>query len=157
MDKKSYILSKGASVSYVDKVLDGVTLINGANCTIDSITPSPDGKYNTVVFGWTGQQTGQHMTSSMRVDNGEDGLGIKDANLAIVDDELHLIITYDDDTTEDIGNVPIPTVVVGTTETVSYQEQAEVEQELTPTGIRLNFKIPQGEPGEGTDVIWHEV
>ena len=153
MDKKSYILSKGASVSYVDEVLDGVTLIQGANCVIDAITPSADGQYTIVTFGWTGTTTGQHYTSDMRVDNGR---GIKYLDIIKVDDKFHLQVTYTDDITEDVGEIPFPTVEVGTTETVEYDEWAEVTQEDTETGIKLNFKIPRGEPGS-SDPIWHNV
>lgn len=147
MDKKAYIIAKNSSVTYVDEVLDGVTLINGANCEIDSITPSADGRYVTVVFSWTGTSTGQKYTSEMKVYN---GVGIKDMTL---NSNNHLIVTYTDDTIKDLGQVPVPTVEVGTTTTVDYDQPAEVIQETTATGIRLNFKIPKGQPG-GADPQW---
>ncbi len=157
MDKKAYIIAKNSSVSYVDQVLDGVTLINGKNCEIDSITPSPDGKYTTVTFGWTGN-SGTHYTSDMRVDNGKDGRSID--SLEIVADaqkKLHLYVTFDDGSDPvDAGIIPLPTLEVGTTETVEYDEPAEVIEVTTATGIKLNFKIPRGEPGT-SDPIWHVV
>ncbi len=148
--KQAYVLSKG----YTTSSIDGLTTIKGANCTIDSITPSPDGTYNTVVFGWTGTETGQHMTSEMIV---EDGRSIKSAALAAdAEGKLHLIVTFDDGSTKDAGLVPVPTVEVGTTETVDYDEFAEVTSTPTESGIKLNFKIPKGQPGEA-DPIWISV
>lgn len=151
MDKKSYIIAKNSANAYTNDVLDGVTLINGANCTIDAITPSADGKYTIVTFGWTGTSTGEHYTKDMRVDNGEDGLGIKKAD---IDEHGHLIITYDDDTEEDAGPLPVKTVEVGDVETVDYDEGAAVEAEDTETGIKLNFKIPRGQEGTA-DPVWN--
>lgn len=149
MDKKAYLMSR----KYTDTSIEGLGTIKGANCEIDSITPSPDGKYNTVVFGWTGT-SGTHITTEMRVDNGEDGRGIKSTTLATdPQNKLHLFITYDDDTTKDAGVIPVPTVEVGTTETVDYDEGADVEGVPTSTGIKLDFKIPRGQPGEA-DPSW---
>ena len=148
--KQAYVLSKG----YTTASVDGLTTIKGANCEIDSIIPSPDGTYNTVVFGWTGTTTGQHMTSEMIV---EDGRSIKSAVLAVdPEGKLHLMVTYEDNTTKDAGIVPVPVVEVGTTETVDYDEFAEVTSSPTANGIALNFKIPKGQPGEA-DPIWINV
>ena len=152
--RKAYILSKGASTTYVDQVLDGVTLINGANCTIDSITPSADGKYTIVTFGWTGTSTGQHYTSDMRVDNGKDGRGVKKFDIITVEGKLHLQATYTDDTVQDIGEIPLPTVEVGDTTTVEYDEGAKVTQRATATGIKLDFQIPRGQSGSA-DPVWN--
>lgn len=147
--KQAYVLNRG----YTDVSIEGLGVIKGANCEIDSITPSPDGKYNTVVFGWTGSG-GTHMTSQMQVDNGEDGRSIKSAELdADLDHKFHLIITYDDDTTKDAGIIPVPTVEVGTVETVEYEEGADVEDVPTVSGIALNFKIPRGQDGKA-DPVW---
>lgn len=149
--EESYVLSKG----YTNKSIEGLGTIKGASCTIDAITPSADGQYTTVTFGWTGS-AGTHITQDMIVYNGDDGLGIKDVNLAEVDDKPHLIITYDDDTEKDAGEIPVPTVEVGRVETVEYDEEASITEEATSTGVKLNFKIPRGEPG-GSDPIWHIV
>ena len=145
--KESYALSK----RYVNKSIEGLGTIKGADCVIDAITPSADGKYTTVTFGWTGS-AGTHVTEDMIVYNGEDGLGIKDARL----DDGHLILVFDDDTEQDVGELPVKTVEVGDVETIDYDEEADVEAEPTATGIKLNFKIPRGEPG-GSDPIWHIV
>lgn len=147
--KQSYILSRNSAYDYTDNSIEGLGVIKGANCEIDSITPSPDGLYSIVVFGWTGTG-GTHMTSEMTVEN---GVGIKGAT---IDADGHLIVTYDDDTTKDAGEIPTKTVEVGDTETLDYDEFAEVTQTDTETGIKLNFKIPRGEPGE-SDPIWHNV
>ncbi len=150
MDKKAYLMSK----KYTNDSVEGLGVIKGANCEIDSITPSADGKYNIVIFGWTGS-AGTHMTSQMRVDNGEDGRSIKSADLDTdLDHKLHLIITYDDDTTKDAGIIPVPTVEVGTVETVDYEEGADVEDVPTASGIALNFKIPRGQDG-ASDPVWN--
>ena len=147
--KQSYVLNR----SYTDISVEGLGTIRGANCEIDSITPSADGKYNTVVFGWTGS-AGTHMTSQMQVDNGEDGRGIKSTILAKdPSNKLHLYITYDDDTTRDAGVVPVPVVEVGTTTTVDYEEGADVEGVPSVDGITLNFQIPRGQPGT-SDPVW---
>lgn len=153
MDKKAYVLAKNSANTYTNKVLDGVELIQGANCEIDAVTPSPDGQYTTVTFGWTGTSTGQHYTTDMKVYNGR---GIKHLQVIEVSGKFHLQVTYTDDTVEDVGELPLPTVEVGTTETVEYDEGAEVTQTVTATGIKLNFKIPRGQDGKA-DPVWNIV
>ncbi len=145
MDKKAWILSR----SYTDEALDGVGALKGAPCEIDSITPSSDGRYNTVTFKWEGT-SGAVYTSDLIVYNGRE---IKALDIDLFG---HLIVTYNDDTIEDAGELPVRTVEVGDTETVDYEEGAEVLQEDTPTGIKLNFKIPRGQPGT-SDPVWNIV
>lgn len=106
MDLDAYVLSK----SYTDETVVGGGAIKGKNCTVDSITPITGGQ--RVTFKWT-LDDGTVKTGTMDVMNGQQGepgepgasgdpgLGIKD--VSIVDN--HLIITYDDDTTEDAGEI----------------------------------------------------
>lgn len=144
----SYILAK----KYTEETVDGAGWVKGAPCEIESIVPSEDGTYTTVTFKWE-TTSGAMYTSEMKVDNGDDGLGVKGAS---IDTEGHLIVTYDDDSIKDAGEIPTKTVEVGDTETLEYDEQAEVTQEDTETGIKLNFKIPRGEPSSA-DPVWHNV
>lgn len=145
--KQVYVLAK----NYVNESLDGAGALKGAPCKIKSITPSTDGTHTTVTFEWE-SNSGTVYESELQVINGESGMGIKGARI----DSGHLILIYDDDTEQDVADLPVKTVEVGDTETVEYDEDAEVTQEVTATGIKLNFKIPRGEPG-GSDPIWHNV
>lgn len=145
--KQSYVLSRG----YTDNSVEGLGTIKGANCEIDSITPSVDGKYSTVIFGWTGS-AGTHLISELRVEN---GCGIKSTILATdPQNKLHLYVTYDDGTTKDAGVVPTPTIEVGETITVDYEEGADVKGVPTATGIKLDFQIPRGQDGTA-DPAWN--
>ena len=106
MDLDAYVLSK----SYTDETVVGGGAIKGKNCTVDSITPITGGQ--RVTFKWT-LDDGTVKTGTMDVMNGQQGdpgepgasgdpgKGIKD--VSIVDN--HLIITYDDDTIEDAGEI----------------------------------------------------
>lgn len=96
---------------YVADSLVGAGAVKGAPCTIKSITEITGG--NRITFSWTDTDEEEH-TSTLDVmngadgadgadgQNGADGLGIKAVD---VDDNNHLIATYDDDTTEDAGAI----------------------------------------------------
>lgn len=92
--------------AYTDESIEGVGAIKGKNCEIQSIEPITGG--NRVTFAW---YDGSDILKSgtMDVMDGEDGAegdpgkGIK--SMAI-NAQNHLIITYDDDTTQDAGLVP---------------------------------------------------
>lgn len=92
---ETYAKSKG----YTDETVVGGGAIKGKNCTIESITPITGG--NRVTFKWT-LDDGTVQTDTMDVMDGEDGKGIK---RVYVNEEDHLIIVYDDDTTSDAGEV----------------------------------------------------
>lgn len=63
---QSYVLSK----AYTNNSIKGISgVLAGKNCTIKSITTSPDGKTNTVTFQWTADD-GTVKTSQMIVKNG---------------------------------------------------------------------------------------
>lgn len=93
------ITAYAASKRYTDVTVEGGGAIKGKNCTIDSITPITGG--NEVTFKWT-LDDGTEQTDTMDVMDGEDGKGIK---RVYVNEEDHLIIVYDDDTTSDAGEV----------------------------------------------------
>lgn len=96
---ESYALSK----KYTNDSLDGAGALKGKNCTIQSITAiTKNGKSgNRITFQWTGD-SGTVYTDTLDV---MDGLGIKSVAIEDVSGEDHLIVTYDDDTTEDAGRV----------------------------------------------------
>ena len=91
-------------------------------------------------------------------EKGDDGVSV--TAVEQVSGEAQIIVKFSDGTESDPIDIPTiqgpkgddgetPTVEVGTTETIDWDEPAEVEEETTPTGIKLNFKIPKGKPGEG--------
>ena len=98
---EAYALSK----KYTDNSMAGGGSVAGKNCVIDSITPITGG--NRVTFKWT-LDNGTVQTNYMDVmdgdkgETGDDGLGIKSVDISA---QNHLIITYDDDTTHDAGEL----------------------------------------------------
>lgn len=92
---EAYAISK----KYTDSSLDGAGALKGKPCTIDSIVEITGG--HRITFKWTGD-SGTEYTDTMDVKN---GLGIKSVAIEKVEGEDHLIVTYDDDTTEDAGRV----------------------------------------------------
>ena len=103
IDKKTYALGK----KYTDNEVAGGGAIKGKNCVIDSIAAITGG--HRVTFKWT-LDNGTVQTGYMDVMDGtngakgDDGLGIKSVD---IDANNHLIITYDDDTTWDAGEIQI--------------------------------------------------
>ena len=99
LDKVTYAAAK----KYVDKSIAGGGISAGKNCTIDNISPITGG--NRVTFKWT-LDDGTVQTQTMDVmngDKGDTGLGIKAVS---INTQNHLIITFDDDTTYDAGELP---------------------------------------------------
>lgn len=98
-DKKVYATSK----KYTDDSIEGTAgVIAGKNCTIDSITDITGG--HRVTFKWTADN-GDVRTATMDVmdgDKGDTGLGIK---AVAINSSNHLIVTFDDDTTDDAGEL----------------------------------------------------
>jgi len=74
-----------------------------------------------------------------------DGVSVTSVDLV----NSHVIVTFSDNTTHDAGTLPSTKVEVGTTQTVAPDRDAEVTEEPTAEGIKLNFKIPRGESGSG--------
>lgn len=119
----AYVLSK----SYTDASLDGAGALKGKNCEIQSITEiTKNGKEgHRITFSWTGD-SGTVYTDTLDV---MDGLGIKSVAIEKVEGEDHLIITYDDDTTEDAGKV--------SGGAVSYPELVAPSATISGTGNKL--------------------
>lgn len=119
VDVKTLALAK----KYTRESMAGGGAVAGKNCTISSIVPITGG--NRVTFQWT-LDNGEVKTGTMDVMNGAtgaqgpqgpagadgqdgtDGLGIKSV---AVNAQGHLIITYDDDTTEDAGEIQVTAAV----------------------------------------------
>lgn len=93
---------------YTDAEVSGGGAIKGKNCVVSDISSITGG--NRVTFQWT-LDNGTVQTGTMDVKDGADGqdgskgdtgLGIK---AVAVSASNHLIVTYDDDTTEDAGEI----------------------------------------------------
>lgn len=110
------------SKSYTDEEVAGGGAIKGKNCVVDSITDITGG--HRVTFKWTldngtektgtmdvmdGQEgpQGQQGPAGQDGSDGQPGLGIKSVQAVEKSDGYHLIITYDDDTTEDTGKITV--------------------------------------------------
>lgn len=113
MDILSYLLSK----KYTDNSIAGGGISAGKNCVVDSITDITGG--HRVTFKWTldngtvqtgtmDVMDGQDGSDGAKGDKGDTGLGIKSV---AVNAEDHLIITYDDDTTQDAGQIQVTAAV----------------------------------------------
>lgn len=79
----TYALAK----KYTDKAVEGLGTIKGADCRVDSVTPTTDG--NKVTLSWTGTG-GTVETTSFEVKNGVSIVG------ATVDSDNKLIVTLSD-------------------------------------------------------------
>lgn len=91
---------------YTDDTVAGAGAVAGKPCQIQSITDITGG--HRVTFLWVDNSSVSH-TSTMDVMDGakgDDGLGIKSV---AVNSSNHLIVTYDDDTTEDAGEITLDT------------------------------------------------
>lgn len=91
-----------AAKKYTDIVVAGGGAIKGKNCVISDISAITGG--NRVTFQWT-LDNGTVQTGTMDVmdgETGETGLGVKSV---AINASNHLIVTYDDDTTEDAGEI----------------------------------------------------
>ena len=97
----------GASKAYTEETVAGAGAIKGAPCQIQSITEITGG--HRVTFLWVDNEGTSH-TSTMDVmdgaqgETGATGKGIKNS---YVDEELHFIIVYDDDTEKDCGEITV--------------------------------------------------
>ena len=137
MDILTYALAK----KYVDKTIEGSGALKGKNCIITDISPITGG--NRVTFQWT-LDNGTVETDTMDVMDGEDGLGIKSVD---INSSNHLIITYDDNTTEDAGELPFEEY-----EIITYAQW----QQLTPTQQENGIYIVQDYPSQaGANEIWY--
>lgn len=88
----TYALSK----KYTDKSIEGLGAIKGADCRIESITPTENG--NIVVFSWTGT-SGTKETASLNVKNGTS------ITKVTVDNNNNLIVDFSDGSSMAAGNI----------------------------------------------------
>ena len=88
----TYALSK----KYTDKTVEGLGVIKGADCRIESITPTGNG--NIVVFSWTGT-SGTKETASLNVENGTS------ITKVTVDNNNNLIVDFSDGSSMTAGNI----------------------------------------------------
>lgn len=101
------ILTLAVAKKYTDDSIAGAGGLEGKPCQIQSIEPITGG--NRVTFLWEDNDGVEH-TDTMDVMNGtdgtdgQDGLGIKSV---AVTPQNHVIVTYDDNTTEDAGEITI--------------------------------------------------
>ena len=104
---QAFALSK----KFTEDTADSLGSLKGAPCQIDSIVYDEEAGTVTITFSWTGT-SGQVQTDTAVLHDGEQGeqgipgLGIKSTKVKKVGEEYHLIITYDDGTTEDAGKLP---------------------------------------------------
>ena len=92
MDIVTYALSK----KYTQKSVEGLGAIKGADCRIESVTPTGNG--NIVVFSWIGT-SGTKETTSLNVKNGTS------ITKVTVDNNNNLIIDFSDGTSITAGNI----------------------------------------------------
>ena len=101
------ILTLAVAKKYTDDSIAGAGGLEGKPCQIQSIEAITGG--NRVTFLWEDNEGVEH-TDTMDVMNGtdgadgQDGLGIKSV---AVNAQNHLIVTYDDNTTEDAGEITV--------------------------------------------------
>lgn len=104
---QAFALSK----KFTEDTADSLGSLKGAPCQIDSIVYDEEAGTVTITFSWTGT-SGQIQTDTAVLHDGEPGepgvpgLGIKSTKIKTIEGEKHLIITYDDGTTEDAGVLP---------------------------------------------------
>lgn len=104
---QAFALSK----KFTEDTADSLGSLKGAPCQIDSIAYDEEAGTVTITFSWTGT-SGQVQTDTAVLHDGEQGepgekgLGIKSTKIKTIEGEKHLIVTYDDDTTEDAGVLP---------------------------------------------------
>lgn len=91
----AYALSK----KYTADTADAMGAVKGAPCEIVSMIHDENTGITTITFSWT-SKSGVERTESCEI---YDGLGVKDVE---INEEGHLIVTYDDDSQQDAGLIP---------------------------------------------------
>ena len=147
---EAYAISK----KYTDSSLDGAGALKGSPCEIQSKEAITKNGVNgtRITFSWTGT-SGTAYTDTIDV---MDGLGIKSVAIEDVSGEDHLIVTYDDDTTEDAvrvsgGAVEYPEFVAPSA-TISGTGNKVLEKGSTLNAtITVVFDRGEISPAYGTD------
>lgn len=109
---------------YIDEVIAGVAVIEGADCRIKSITK--EGNKNIVTFEWE-RSDGTTTTSTMTVNDGATPTSVA------IDDDNHIIFTMDDGTQLDGGVMPATDV--------SISKVANNKLVNKPDGLYVDGKI----------------
>lgn len=140
MDILTYALAK----KYVDQALEGAGALKGKNCVIQNIEQITGG--HRITFQWT-LDNGTVETDYMDVMDGVKGdTGATGATGAtgkgivstIVNEQEHLIITYDDGTTQDAGLVVVSGV--DSIFTINFTESlGEYSVDKTPDEVRAAY------------------
>ena len=144
------IITYAKSKTYTNETAEEFGGLKGANCTIKSITPITGG--NTVTFEWKNSEgaTQEGTLDVMDGVNGNDGLGIKSVT---INASNHLIITYDDDTTEDAGEVQ---TVQGEDGKSAYEIAVEHGYSGTEEEWLASLKGEDGEEGFSPEITVKE-
>ena len=118
-----------AARKYTDQSVAGGGAIKGKNCVVDSIISITGG--HRVTFKWT-LDDGTVQTNYMDVMDGADGRGIDSVN---VDANNHLIVTYDDGTNYDAGEIQVTgqTIQRNVLPTASASELGNIYQYIGAT------------------------
>lgn len=96
------VLALRLGKKYTEETADEFGAVKGAPCTIKSKTAIEGG--TRLVLGWE-NNSGEEQETTVDLMNGakgDEGLGIKSS---VINASNHLILTYDDDTTEDAGEI----------------------------------------------------
>ena len=104
MTKDDFIVL-GAARAYTKATVVGLGALKGASCQIKFTEAVPGG--TKVTFSWEGND-GTEQTTSIYIMDGQDGKGIRSIS---VNSSGHLIITYDDGTTQDAGKIEVQAAV----------------------------------------------
>lgn len=159
------VVTLAAARKYTKDTIEGAGAVAGKPCQINSITDITGG--HRVTFLWVDNSdvehtsvmdvmdgvsptftvteiTGGHRltitdaedTYTFDVMNGEKGLGVKGVE---VTDENHLVVTYDNDTEEDAGEI---TTVDGFSPTIVVKESTSERYVLTITDVDGSYDTP---------------
>ncbi len=144
------LIAYKASKTYTDKTAEEFGGLKGANCTIKSITPISGG--NRITFEWenTSGVTQEGTLDVMDGVDGDDGRGIKSVD---INASNHLIITYDDDSTKDAGEVE---TVQGEDGKSAYEVAVEQGYVGTEEEWLESLKGEQGEEGFSPEITVKE-
>lgn len=154
IDKITYAAAK----KYTDKSIAGGGAIKGKNCVVDSIMAITGG--HRVTFKWT-LDDGTVQTGYMDVMDGVDGVDGADGrgiDSADIDANNHLIITYDDGTDHDAGEIQVTgqTIQRNQLPTASETELGNIYQYIgLNTADLVNGYFYQC-VADGTDYKWEE-
>lgn len=135
---QAYALSK----RFTRDTADAMGAVKGAPCEIVSMVHDDDTGITTITFSWT-SKSGIEYTDSCEI---YDGLGVKDVE---INEEGHLIVTYDDDTTQDAGLIPGGGGDYTAGDGVLISEEDEISLDYLQEGDMSDIITPLPTPGGG--------